>query len=811
MPMTGIDGGIGAAGRSKISRRLRAGVIATLMIGAAACASPEQKYDRYIKSGEAYLEEGKLGLANVQYQNALKIKEDSVDAMFGLASIAEKRANYQQMFGILQRIERVAPENARAKLDLAKLYLLGDDTARALDSLNAVIEKDPKNAEAIAVKAAVMFRIQNTAEAVDLAKQALALDPKSQEAIAVLASERVTAKDLEGALSILDSAVKADPKAAVLHILRLQVLTDLGRSSDVDAAYVALIEEFPEDANYRRLYTTRLIEENKLEEARAQLEEVARLLPRQRDPKLDLVRIDFRIGGRERAEATFKKLIAENSDDYDLQRAYGTFLREQGDYAAADEAYHVILREKGVDLPEVIRTKNEIAALKLIEKKRPEAEKLIGEILAADATDPDALIKRAGLKITDGDIDGAIADLRVVIGEHPDSLPARLLTASALEQKGDYKFAETEYAQAVQVSNRNAQASNLFARFLMRRGETARAERILAESIAVNPNNEENLKLLAGLRLQQQDWRGAEEAANILSNVSRGDEDVSRILGAAYTGLKDYAGAIDVLKREYDRAPLAARPLAGLIQAYVNAGRTAEAETFLRDTIEKNPDFYEAHVLLAQLERVNGRADVAVASLEKAIELEPLRSEAYEALYGVYVLEGRRDDAGKVIEQATAAIPDNDGLQVLKADHLIAVADNDGAISIYETILARRPNDLIVANNLASLLADRDDASSIDRAFEAAQPLKGTDNPYFLDTLGWALFRGGKAAEGVAALEAAVEGAPALADARYHLGYALAESGETVRAKEQLDAAVAAPGASADIVAKAKAKLATLN
>lgn len=790
---------------------LRIAALAALAFGAAACASPEQKLARYMKSGEDYLEQGKLGLANVQFQNALKIEEDNVKALLGLARIAEKRSNYEQMFGILQRVARLDPENIRVKLDLGKLYLLADDAAAALDLVNAVVAAEPENAEGLAIKSAVMFRLQNNAEAVDLAKRALAIDPKSQEAAAVLASERVAAEDLDGALTILEDAIARDPKAAVLHILKVQILTKQGRTADINDAYRALIDEFPDDANYRRLYATSLIEQKKLEDARAELVEVARILPRERDAKLDVVRVDYRIGGKAKAEETFRAFIAADDEDVDLRLALGAFLREEKDFAGANAAYHEILKRKGADIVEILRAKNELAALRLLEGKRPEAEKIISEILAADGRDPDALVKRAGLKVADGALDGAIGDLRIVIGEHPDSTAAHLLMASAFDQKGDHSFAESEYAQAVQSSNKGAQASNLFAKFLLRRGQADRAEKVLAESVALNPSSAENLKILAALRLDKQDWRGAENVANILRTVDSADADVSRILGAAYSGLKDYAGAIDVLTREHERAPQAAQPLATLVQVYINAGRSKDAEKLLTDTIGKNPGFYDAHVLLAQLERVEGRSQEARATLQKAIGLDPLRPEAYEALYGVNVLEKRRDEAGRVIEQAVSALPDNDGLQVLKADHLIATGDNDGAIAIYETILARRPGDLIVANNLASLLSDRGDAASLARAVEAAAPLKDAENPYFLDTYGWALYRSGRTSEGVAALEKAAKAAPALIDARYHLGVALLDAGETARGRAELEAVIAAPDANPARVVDARRRLGTSN
>ncbi|MCB2113628.1 MAG: tetratricopeptide repeat protein [Parvularculaceae bacterium] len=806
--MTAVERYEGAT-RAKIRNFALCALGATALLSAA-CSSPQERYDRYMNSGAEFLDNGRLGQANVQFLNALKIREDDVPALSGLAQIAEKRSNYEQMFGILQRIHNLKPDDDNANINLAKLYLLSEDTGKAMEHVETVLKAQPQNAKAIALKAAIMFRVQNIADAVDLAKQALALDPNLEEAVAVLAGERVQAEDFDGALSILDSAIEKNAKAAVLHILRVQILDTQNRTDDLDAAYRTLVEEFPDNADYRRLYASTLMEAERFEEARAQLVEVVRVHPRQLDPKLDVARIDYRIGGSAKAEETLRAYVAADPDDLDLEFSLAAFFREEKEYDKAGKIYREILNGHKRNLNTVLRAKNELAGLSMLRGDRARAEKLIDEVIAAEPKNPQALVKRAGLLIDDGKAQDAVANLRIVLGERPDSVPARMLMAAALEATGDVSFAESEFAQAVETSKRASKPSLLFARFLVRNGKRARAEKVLADSISRDPGAVENLKMLAGLRLDNQDWRGAEEAANALRAADSADADISRILGAAYAGLQDYAGAIDVLSKENERAPLSAQPLVTLVQAYIDAGRTQDAENFLADTIEKNPEFYEARVLLAQVNRSLDKRDEALAVLNEAIEVDPLRSEAYEAAYGVYVLSGRREEAGRIIEQAVSAIPDNDGLQMLRADNLIAIGDEDGAIAIYETILAHRPSDHIVANNLASLLSNREDAASRARAAEAAAPLKDTENAYFLDTYGWAMHRSGRTSEGVEALRRAVRAAPDLVEARYHLGVALSESGLTDQGAAELRAVAETPDADAELVEDARRRLEAL-
>ena len=84
-------------------------------------------------------------------------------------------------------------------------------------------------------------------------------------------------------------------------------------------------------------------------------------------------------------------------------------------------------------------------------------------------------------------------------------------------------------------------------------------------------------------------------------------------------------------------------------------------------------------------------------------------------------------------------------------------AGSDDAIAVYEGMLERDPNNLVAANNLAMLLANnRTDAASLERAEKLTEQFAKTDNPAFLDTYGWVLYKRGRYAEAVAVLEKAV-------------------------------------------------------
>ena len=90
---------------------------------------------------------------------------------------------------------------------------------------------------------------------------------------------------------------------------------------------------------------------------------------------------------------------------------------------------------------------------------------------------------------------------------------------------------------------------------------------------------------------------------------------------------------------------------------------------------------------------------------------------------------------------------------------LEAKKDYEAAIAEYDALLKDQPGSLIVANNLASLLADyRTDKASLERANSLAVILKKSEIPQFKDTLGWVSYQRQDYRAALPLLEDAAEG-----------------------------------------------------
>ena len=88
-----------------------------------------------------------------------------------------------------------------------------------------------------------------------------------------------------------------------------------------------------------------------------------------------------------------------------------------------------------------------------------------------------------------------------------------LLLASAYERSGSIDLADKEFADALKASNFNPTVGLDYVAFLRRRGSADHAYDVVNELANRWPDNVQVLAAFAELKLQRQDWNGAEQIA----------------------------------------------------------------------------------------------------------------------------------------------------------------------------------------------------------------------------------------------------------------------------------------------------------
>ena len=175
------------------------------------------------------------------------------------------------------------------------------------------------------------------------------------------------------------------------------------------------------------------------------------------------------------------------------------------------------------------------------------------------------------------------------------------------------------------------------------------------------------------------------------------------------------------------------------------------------------------------------------------IEQRPDESDTYLELAQLLTAQRRSQDAISILETAAQKFPADSRVQTFTGIAFDSSGDVAAARKLYEEILGKWPDNKIVANNLAALIADAfsSDAKELDRARQLAEQFRNASDPLLIDTLGWVLVRQGSYEDATILLAKASSLAPTNQQIAFHYAMALKGKGLQAKAKEALAKALA--------------------
>lgn len=777
-------------GSASLSRLGARALIAACVLGLAACSSPEEKANKFYQKGVALLEQGDPDKARIEFQNALQIKDGMTAAWFGLAQVAERKGDWEKLFGFLNKVIDRDPKHLEAQLKLGHLLLAAGKLDRALATSDTTMALAKDSAGVLAFRAAVLYKLDNKKGAIEHANAALAKDPNNVDALVVLATDRLVAKDAEKAIEYLDRGLKVNEKNIALQLIKVQAFESLAKTESAEAVFRRLIALYPDTRALRHILAQFYLSHGRKDAAEAEYRAIMAENPKDVTARLDVVRFVHAVKGPKAAIQEIEALIAKDAANNELKFALASLHQSQNDRKGAESVFRSIAEKEG-DNPEGIRAKGQLAAMLLAGGDKKGAQALIDQILAKDQRNEQGLLLKAGIAIDGRQLDQAIADLRTILKDVPNSARALLMLGKAHELAGSPELAMEHYQKAFQASKHAPPFGLTYGEFLLKRNQAARAESVAEDTLRVAPGHVLVMNLLAQARISKGDWIGAQAVADELQKQDGKQQAADQIRGAVMVARKNYAESIEAFKRAFQAAPSETQPMVALVRSYMLAGKNNEAIAFLNSVVQASPDNVGARLLLGQLQSAKGDQAAATQTFQAAISQQPKDPAGYVNLANLHIRGKRFAEADKTVAQGLAAIPGDFSLRMTQAGIYELSGRFDDAIKLYEQLLKERPNADVLANNLSSLLSDhRTDKASLARAHELALRFKRSEVPQFKDTLGWATYRVGKAGDAAQLIEDASKKLPDLPVFRYHLGMSYLAMNKPDAARKELEAAL---------------------
>jgi tetratricopeptide (TPR) repeat protein len=290
---------------------------------------------------------------------------------------------------------------------------------------------------------------------------------------------------------------------------------------------------------------------------------------------------------------------------------------------------------------------------------------------------PDALLLLAQAFDGTGKPADAVGALEALVAGEPDQVQPRALLAEHYERLGRWKDAAAGWGELARMNPRNTSYRTRQALAQVNGGDVSVGRQQLIDLTAQTPRDVSAWYLLAQVEQRGGNAAGAEEAARKIAEIDPNDARGTLALAGARTARGDHRGAVETLDARVKTAT----------DRDVASGLYARLVTDLSTALEQTGD----------------RAR-AISVLDAARKRDPSDDDLTFTLAGVYERDKRFDQAEK----------------------------------LFRDMVAKDPGNAAALNYLGYMLADRGE-----KLPEAVDLIKRaltieTDNPSYLDSLGWA-------------------------------------------------------------------------
>ncbi len=143
--------------------------------------------------------------------------------------------------------------------------------------------------------------------------------------------------------------------------------------------------------------------------------------------------------------------------------------------------------------------------------------------------------------------------------------------------------------------------------------------------------------------------------------------------------------------------------------------RLDEAKQLSEGILKERPEWTQAHLLAASVQRADGNLVDAVQNLEKAHKLEPANLRILEQLVRIQLQVGQAEQAETLLDEAGERFPGSDAILQLQMLLKRSSGDRESAIELARQDVANRPRDVSARMRLGTLLQE---SGEIDEAEE---------------------------------------------------------------------------------------------
>ena len=774
--------------------------------------------------GNAYFEAGNHRLAVRSFEEARELDPKSPSPLIAEIPMLLATGQFARAAENADKAVELAPRSAYAWNMKASVLHASLEMANALAAYDKALSLEPKHVDARIARASLFIDLQRLSDArkdLDFLQTAAPDEPRASYLRALLAAQQGDGQAVAAALGEVTHIIDGLPPSWLARreqLLMTGALAHHGLGNPQKAReYLDLIlSRNDRNLGAKKLLAAIHIDTRDYSRALPLLESLLKSMPD--DPQVMFMLGSVHMAQRRYVQATdLLEKAAARTGAPQMNRALAFSQiglgRNESGLSSLEKAFSAN--------PADMRSGMALSQLYIRQGKTQKALQIAETMIRRDPGNLSALNFLGSLKVVNGDRSGARSAFLQVLEKDPEFRPA-ILGLVRLDS-GERRFDDARKRLDVLLGRQHDDHEALYEYGLLERraGRMAEALKRMQKAADVQRRDVRPALALIDFHLSLRESAQALEVAKTWSSRVPDDLSMQMALGRTFLAVGDAGSARSVFSgatrlAEFDapaqvtlaRLQMQAGHLDGaaycvqkalqgqpddpaalMLMVEIEARRNdpAKADAALRTLAAKHPDRVETAQARGYLALSRGQHATAIASFRAALARQETTANAL-VLVNAYLASGDAGKAAGFLDGWLKTRPNDAAARKALAESQFRAGQLQGARQNYAKVLVLEPDDAVMLNNYANLLQQLNDPAAQEIA-ERALTL-APYNPFHADTLGWILVRKGRIEAGLRYLREARLRSPDNAEIRFHLAYALARSGRSNEAREELSAAL---------------------
>ena len=722
-----------------------------MLVPALACTNPETAKRQYLENGKRLAAEKRYAAAIVEFRNALQVDDKYGEARVQLAEALAASNNPEGAYREYQRAADLLPGDADVQKRAATFLFMAGQFEDVRTRVEAVLKRNPSDIEAQLLYANALVGLRDLEGGVREIEEAVQLDPQHAATYTNLALLRLAQGQRQAAQEAFKRAVEIDPKSIRARLALAHFDMATGNLALAEESLKVALTLDARDSLANRALAALYVGTGRDALAEAPLKVAAEV---ERAP---------------RAKFALAEYYARLNRPLEARAVLEPMLKVPATYADA-------------------QTRLAQLAYSLGDKKA--ASKLLDEVLLRQPNHSYALQIKARWLVLEGLPVQALERAVNAVNAAPRDVGAMFLRGTLQAMNRQHDAAIKSFNEVLRLNPRAAAAQVQLAQLNIERGAAEAAVSLASEAVSTAPGVPEARLVLARALVAQGDLVRAESELDRLLKAFPRASSVQSLRGTLYLLKGNPAVARAAFQLAFDAEPTSISALTGLTMLDVQEKRLAQARERLERALTAEPKSAALLLVAAKVYVHSGDLPAAERALRQALDLAPINTEPYVLLGEIYRSQGRLDTARVEMDAAVEANPSNVPARTLAAMLVHAQQKPDEAKRRYLELLNIEPQAAVAANNLAWIYAE--EKQNLDEALVLAQRAvdQMVDYPEAWDTLGWVYYRKQLPILAIEPFEKALAKDPNNATFHYHLGLALAGSGDRTKSRVAFERAL---------------------